>query len=272
MVNRVGVGILALMVVAWLVVPAIADIIIYSDTFNTNNSVLLDGTAPEVRSGTLGGSSTANWRANTLTPEPWTRLGGYAQLAWGADTATQASAWLPFTPQNGLVYTYSFDFQKLRSCGNTQNWLAAGFLNSPDDPGLPWFNYASGPGVAERRDYSNLGWTYLDAGNAGNVDIPPGTLPGGNKQPVHFTIVLDTSNAAWTASFTVTDADGTYTRGPVAYATNPTITALGFGNGGAGGIVNNFQLTGLAVPEPSTLALLASGLLGLLAYAWRKRR
>ncbi len=26
------------------------------------------------------------------------------------------------------------------------------------------------------------------------------------------------------------------------------------------------------VPEPSTLALLAAGLAGLLAYAWRKRR
>jgi hypothetical protein len=27
-----------------------------------------------------------------------------------------------------------------------------------------------------------------------------------------------------------------------------------------------------AVPEPSTLALLAGGLLGLIAYAWRKRK
>ena len=27
-----------------------------------------------------------------------------------------------------------------------------------------------------------------------------------------------------------------------------------------------------AVPEPSTLALLAAGLIGLLAYAWRKRK
>ena len=33
--------------------------------------------------------------------------------------------------------------------------------------------------------------------------------------------------------------------------------------------VDNF---GIAVPEPSTLVLLATALLGLLAYAWRRRR
>ncbi len=49
------------------------------------------------------------------------------------------------------------------------------------------------------------------------------------------------------------------------------VTPLGGGNyevglgGGAG-------MTTVAVPEPSTLALLAAGLAGLLAYAWRKRR
>ena len=33
---------------------------------------------------------------------------------------------------------------------------------------------------------------------------------------------------------------------------------------------DNVRLT--SVPEPSTLALLASGLFGLVAYAWRKRK
>jgi hypothetical protein len=38
-------------------------------------------------------------------------------------------------------------------------------------------------------------------------------------------------------------------------------------------IVNEIDVAGSAtVPEPGTLALLATGLIGLLAYAWRKRR
>lgn len=38
------------------------------------------------------------------------------------------------------------------------------------------------------------------------------------------------------------------------------------------GSIDNLKFSSFAVPEPSTLAMLASGLIGLLAYAWRKRK
>jgi hypothetical protein len=48
---------------------------------------------------------------------------------------------------------------------------------------------------------------------------------------------------------------------------------LGSGDGGTPrGRMDNFQLTGEPIPEPSTLALLGMGLAALLAYAWRKRK
>ena len=36
--------------------------------------------------------------------------------------------------------------------------------------------------------------------------------------------------------------------------------------------LNGLQVEGVFIPEPSTFALLAAGLIGLLAYAWRKRK
>lgn len=42
--------------------------------------------------------------------------------------------------------------------------------------------------------------------------------------------------------------------------------------GTSGSVVGRFIAIGAAVPEPSTLALLATSLIGLLAYAWRKRK
>jgi len=46
--------------------------------------------------------------------------------------------------------------------------------------------------------------------------------------------------------------------------------AVGFNNAGSNS--ENAQLQWVATPEPTTLVLLATGLIGLLAYAWRKRK
>jgi hypothetical protein len=48
------------------------------------------------------------------------------------------------------------------------------------------------------------------------------------------------------------------------------ILAWGRFNAGGSSLMESFLLS--PVPEPSTLLLLASGAIGLLAYAWRKRK
>ena len=58
---------------------------------------------------------------------------------------------------------------------------------------------------------------------------------------------------------------------PAAYA--PVVnTTLGINNFGYYIRDYQFSITVSSVPEPNTFVLLATGLIGLLAYAWRKRR
>ena len=59
---------------------------------------------------------------------------------------------------------------------------------------------------------------------------------------------------------------GTFT----ADATSQVVTYSAYVGGLAQ--VNAFQLRSVSTPEPGTLGLLATGLMGLLAYAWRKRK
>jgi len=46
----------------------------------------------------------------------------------------------------------------------------------------------------------------------------------------------------------------------------------GWGFSGSGNLHGNFTIPAVTTPEPSILLLAASGLIGLLCYAWRKRR
>jgi hypothetical protein len=47
---------------------------------------------------------------------------------------------------------------------------------------------------------------------------------------------------------------------------------IGYGSGGGGDWTRISEVQAFAVPEPGTLTLLAGAILGLAAYAWRKRR
>jgi len=67
-------------------------------------------------------------------------------------------------------------------------------------------------------------------------------------------IAVPTSSGITPSKFTVTDADEAYTYAVAAVGPSAILMPITF------------------VPEPSTLVLLAAGLFGLAAYAWRKRK
>lgn len=107
--------------------------------------------------------------------------------------------------------------------------------------------------------------TVYDATATFSVNLDVGGTPFTTSQVQ----TLDTSNA-WTTplhivlNYTATAADA-----------GKTLTAVFAGDDSADPgryIMDNLSVKSTAVPEPSMITILAAGLAGLLAYAWKKRK
>lgn len=234
--------------------------VIYQDSFARGTSlspVDLDGSLPTT---TTGGAA---WLAYGWATDG-TRGNVSDLLSYNAD-----NAYLPFTPVGGNVYTLSV-VMNVTSGG--ANWMAVGFSST-----APTHALNNGLGV-----WSNNGCVGTDLlTNAGTLYAANGpdlagiaSVGTGYTGEQALSIVLDTTPALpqdWTFAFKV----GTATvRTATAFGgTGPNISYVGFGNyAHDSGYVKDFSLTVASTPEPSASVLLATGLFGLLAYAWRKRK
>ena len=93
---------------------------------------------------------------------------------------------------------------------------------------------------------------YIPCGRT--VDVELTTTTGGS-----YTYYADQYPGGWDTGFVVTDTYIAPAGGSITFSFEGRANELG-------------AFTNYLVPEPSTRALLATGLIGLLCYAWRKRK
>jgi hypothetical protein len=216
-------------------------ITIYSDTLTGTGA--LGGVAVATSSGTAGGTSGATWAA-----------GDWIKTAGGAESTTSGvgqSAWLPFTPQTGYIYTLTANLSS-----SNDSWTTLGFSPTATTTGNFWGN--------------SIDWVLATNGGDRRFHAGPGYDNGvtwggdGGGAPGTVSIVLDTTTVQWTTYATLTDAANPsgVTSSVFTYDTNPTdIGYVGFGafEPDATHTSANFSLTGEYItPKTGTTTTLVS--------------
>ena len=256
--KRSVVSALVLFGIAAVVSPAAADYTIYSDSFARSGG--LDASSPDVAAGFGGGSSDATWVSSPNITTNGTRS------IYGTPT-NGGCASLPFTPQSGQVYTLSADINVTNT--SSPEWMAIGFTGENGEKAdVAFYGYTTLPRLwtmmrGQTSTYANNTFNNGQADGLGG-GVAAGTATGNNT----VSIVLDTNNAAWTATWLI---NGSVVRAAEAVAAQD-VAYVAFGGSPTSAFVDNFTLTTDTVPEPSSMTLLLAGILGLLAYAWKKRR
>jgi len=250
---------LALAVLGAGLATAPAQLTIYNHQFNGSGGPL-NGT-PETFSGVA-------WQAGSVFLD-----NGVVQTLV-AGSANGQAAWLPFTPQSGLIYTATATI-----LNNQPNWIAFGFMPATP-PGGDWT--ATSFDVRHSNNGAYL-WA-LTRNNPSASDqqafVGPSTAGGlanfngdlvDPAQPVEIKIVLDTTADTWTAEFFLNGTSRETVNVPDAAKT--AIGGIGFSRDrnatdNPGGVIQSFSLT--VVPEPTSGALLLTGL-ALLGLARARR-
>lgn len=228
---------------------------VYSDNFGGTTLSSSPGSLNGAASGgstTWTSDSSAGWAANGTITTSSTSYASYA-------------ANLPFTPSSNEIYTLTetvdpTNYNTAFTNGNYTPWIGIAFnTTAPTTTAETPLNGAT----ALMLDYYGIPYVSTIT-NGAVVNAYPSN---GGTQPQTLQIVLNTSGAAWTLNY----YDGATNVNTYTYTTNPTITAVSFGDSNAVGSVSNFSLTATPVPAPATLGLVAIGGMALLLLKRRRQ-
>jgi hypothetical protein len=211
---------------------------IYSNTFN-GGAVNINQAAPTVATDDAGAASSALWKdaANS------TMLHANGSV----NTAAGDSVLLPFTPENGYIYTLT---ASVTFSGNPGSWIGAGFAENYWYPG-------SGNAQFNESGVNGYDWAILTE-SSGNVQYFTGPSTTGQifNQNGFFasgagthtlTLTLNTTGAQWVMSCSV---DGNEAGTSHTYTTQPAITAVG---------ITQHTLTAPSAIQWNSISLQASG-------------
>ncbi len=207
-----------------------------------------------------GSGDPLNGAAVDIGGETWTA--GPAFLDDGsvntvvADGPNGNAAWLPFTPEGGMIYTLSAEIEN-----DYPDWIALGFMPA-SPPGGDWT--ATDYSVRHSNNGAHA-WlllrTHPTANDIEAFNGPSTSNPafGGDiipaTDPVLVEIVLDTADDTWTAEYILNGtSQGVYDL-PASATTGIGGVGLSrdrYPEPGTGGFVDNFQLTEEAAPPPGT--------------------
>lgn len=196
------------------------------------------------------------------------------------------------------------------SSGSTWNALKVKHYDAGTTANPSWSNLVNrGTGAATSVGFSITGdvysWNGFGGSQTANAVTEDGFFFGvaGASNTVNWSITGLTANATYKLFLYNSDVNWAYARwmnqtvdtdgngslannsaqlvGPDGYGGEFTVVASSAGSilgsaacsgSGVEGDWSGFQIAQVAVPEPCTLTLLATGLIGLLAYAWRKAK
>lgn len=223
-----------------------------SGTIVDMTATLLDDTAVEVGSGT--------WQAGSLFETDGT-----------IEVVSRSSAILPFSPVAGDVYT-----AKARVSLTNLGFLGFGFANETTFTGNSGgqnnnnaFRFVSGNTIGE-------GWLMINGTTNFAIPYATGVVAAdaavsqaypASDPVVELEVVLDTTGTNWVTTYKV---DGTSLGTHTWAGANTSIDSVGFASGNGSGVISDFQLSDSAIPEPSSIALLA--LMGIGGLAMVRRR